>query len=319
MTLRHIEIFTAVCQEGSVTKAAERLHISQPTVSVAIREFEEHYGNALFERISHRLYLTSFGKKIYDYSLSLLSLYSNLAEARPGYDMVRVGTGTAIGKLIMPTVVKEFKSSHPGVHVQVNVGDASRMYKLIMQNDVDFVIAETIDDLIGLEHRCIQRYPIVALCHRDNPLSKKSTVTAAELADQELLLREPSSITRQLINLYFENNNIDAAPSWESYSVQTLLNATAKNLGVSFHSLDHAVAFGSPDLAILKIDGFSGDRHVNLAYSKNKVFSANIHDFIESYLDISHRLLLEGISTYNNLHPEGRLEYNEELRSLEFV
>lgn len=319
MTLRHVEIFTIVCQEGSVTKAAERLHISQPTVSVAIREFEEHYENALFERISHRLYLTPFGKKIYDYSLSILSLYSNLAEARPEYDVVRVGTGTAIGKLVMPKVVKEFSSTHSDVHVHVNVGDASRMYKLIMQNDTDFVIAETIDDLIGLEHKCIQQYPIVALCHRDNPLAKKHVITASDLADQDLLLREPSSLTRQLVNLYFENSNIDAAPSWESYSVQTLLNATMENLGISFHSLDHAVAFTSPDIVILKLSGFTGVRHVNLAYSKNKIFSSNIHDFIKCFMDTSRSLLFDGISTYNALHPERALNYNDELCSLDII
>lgn len=77
MTLRHIEIFSVVCQEGSITRAAERLHISQPTVSVAIREMEEYYGGCLFDRISHKLYITPFGQRIYDYALRLLNLYAD--------------------------------------------------------------------------------------------------------------------------------------------------------------------------------------------------------------------------------------------------
>ena len=64
MTLRHIEIFSVVCQEGSITRAAERLHISQPTVSVAIREMEEYYGVKLFDRISKKLFLTEAGNRV---------------------------------------------------------------------------------------------------------------------------------------------------------------------------------------------------------------------------------------------------------------
>lgn len=317
MTLRHVEIFAIVCQEGSITRAAERLHISQPTVSVAIREFESHYGDALFERISHRLYLTPFGKKIYDYSLSLLNLYSDLAEARQEYDVVRVCTGTAIGKFVMPKVVKAFMTEHPDVHVQVTVGDASRMYKSIMQNDADLVIAETIDDINGLAHKCIQQYPIVALCHRDNPLAGRRSVTAEELAGQSLLLRETGSRTRQLVELYFENHNIDVKPSWESYSVQTLINATAENLGVSFHSLDHVIAYQSPELVILRMEGFDGMRHVNLGYNKNKRITPNMRAFLDSYLETSGKLLMDGIRAYNALHPGAELTYEAKPNKLE--
>lgn len=318
MTLRHIEIFTVVCQEGSVTKAADRLHISQPTVSVAIKEFENHYGGTLFERISHKLYLTPFGQKIYDHSMNLLNLYSDLAEARQDYEVVRVGTGTAIGKFVLPKVVKEFEKEHPDVHVHATVGDASRMYRLIMQNHADFVIAENIDDIYGLAHKCIQQYPIVALCHRDNPLANKRYVSAEELARQNLLLREPSSRTRQLIDLYFQNHDIDISPTWESYSVQTLINATAENLGVSFHSLDHAVAYQTPELTILKLEEFNGERQVNIGYNKNKIISPNMQDFLNCYLKMSKALVKEGIAKYNYLHPEMPIEYEDKNTNHDF-
>ncbi len=304
MTLRHIEIFAMVCREGSVTRAAERLHISQPTVSVAIREMEEHYGDALFERISHKLYLTPFGHIIYDYSLNLLNVYSDMSDAHQKYDMIRVGTGTAVGKLFLPSVVKGFTTMHPDVRVRVSVGDATRMNQLVMQNNADFVIAETVDDIYGLAHRSIQHYPIVAICHKDNPLAKKEVVTAEDLAAQNLLLREPKSRTRRLVDSFFQRHNIEASPMWESYSVQTLLNATMENIGVSFHSLDHAVACRNVSLVILNVPDFQGERYVNISYHKDKIITPNMQAFLDYYQKETQHMLLEGIDAYNRLHPE---------------
>ena len=304
MTLRHIEIFAMVCREGSITRAAEKLYLSQPTVSVAIREMEEHYGDALFERISRKLYLTPFGHRIYDYALGLLKLYSDLSGARQEYDVIRVCTGTAVGKLFLPAIVKSFMNDHPDVRVHVAVGDATRMYGLLMQNNVDFVIAETVDDIYGLAHRSIQRYPIVALCHKDNPLARLETVTAEALAGQNLLMREPDAETRRIVDRFFLSRNIQVDPAWESYSVQTLLNATKENIGVSFHSLDHAVSYRDENLVILKVPGMDGHRYVNMSYHKDKIFSPNMQAFIDYFLEQTEKMLLTGLEAYNAMHPE---------------
>lgn len=297
-----------VCREGSITRAAERLHLSQPTVSMAIRELEAHYKDPLFERISHRLYLTPFGHIIYDYALGLLNLYSDMSEAQQQYELIRIGTGTAVGKLFLPKTIKTLRAKCPDIHVQVTVGDATRMYQLVMQNDLDFVIAETVDEIYGLAHQLIQRYPIVAVCHKDNPLARKPVITAADLASQDLLLRESNSRTRQLIDLYFHNNNIEVIPSWESYSVQTLLNATRENLGVSFHSLDHAVSCQDLNMVILDVPDFRMERYVNISYHKGKIFKPSMQTFLDVYLKTTHQMLLDGIQAYNSTHPENQYD-----------
>lgn len=302
LTLRHIEIFAMVCREGSITKAAQILHISQPTVSVAIKEMEDHYGNALFERISHKLYLTPFGERIYGYAINVLNLYSDMADAHPKYDVIRVGTGTAIGKLLMPHIVKRFTNDNPGIRISVNVADATRMYRMLMQNSLDLVIAETVDEISGLSYRAIQHYPVVAVCHRDNPLAKKGYVTAADLAKQNLLLRERGSSTRKHTDLFFHRNNLDVNPMWESSSVQTLLNATLENLGVSFHSLDHVVTCITPDIVILNVQDFKGEKYVNVSYPKDKLLTPAMRSFLDFYQEETERMLAEGVERYNSIH-----------------
>lgn len=303
MTLRHLEIFVAVCQAGSVTRAAQQLHISQPTVSVAVRELEEHYGTSVFDRISHKLRITPFGQDIYDYALRLLNLYADTVNAKPGVPEVRVATGTAIGKLFIPTVIKSFLAKHPEVKVRACVGDATRMYRLVMDNEVDFVIAETVDLIPGLAHHSIQHYPVVPVCHRENPICHQEFVTAQELARENLLLREPSASTRAVVDTYFQMHNISVEPLLESYSVQSLFNAAKEGLGVAFLSLDHVLACRDRDLMILNIPDFHAERYVNVAYYKDKIFTPPMQAFLTHYETYTNEALRQGIQFYQKNNP----------------
>ena len=116
MTLRHLYIFTAVYQEMSITKAAERLHLAQPRVSQAVKELEEEYGVQLFERLNRRLFVTDKGERLYDYAIHLLELSQEMEE-----DLRSSGNGAGESRWIsgalsgMPAggFCAEFRQSHP--------------------------------------------------------------------------------------------------------------------------------------------------------------------------------------------------------------
>ena len=304
MTLRHIEIFATVCREdGSITRAAKRLHISQPTVSVAIQEMEAHYGNKLFDRLSNRLYITSFGRTIYDRALRLLNLYDDMVGAEQSLNVIRVGTGTAIGKLLMPSVVRSFRNEHPDIQFHVFVSESTRSYHMVMENELDFVIAETVDDIPGLSHRVIQQYPVVGICHKDNPLARKAVVTAEDLAKENLLLRNLGSSTRHAVDTYFTQHNLNVTPMWESYSVQTLLNAAREDIGITFLSLDHILVNPIPELVILNIPDFEGSRYVNLCFHKDKFFTPQMEAFLEHFERCTQQMMEEGLALYRAANP----------------
>ena len=97
MTLRHLRIFVAVCTWGSVTKAAEKLHIAQPSVSLAIRELEEHYHLHLFDRISRKLYLTDDGQRFLTYATHITSLFDEMEKGmKQGNGIERISIGSSI-------------------------------------------------------------------------------------------------------------------------------------------------------------------------------------------------------------------------------
>ena len=109
MTLRHLRIFTAVCETGSMTAASERLFIAQPSISLAISEMEEYYGVKLFDRISRKLYLTDSGRRALQYARHIIDLMDEMEQGMKNADTVgrrRVGTSITIGSYLLPGYVK---------------------------------------------------------------------------------------------------------------------------------------------------------------------------------------------------------------------
>src|SRR5699024_128386 len=108
MTLRHLKIFVEVYRTGSITKAAERLHLSQPAVSNAIKDLESYYGVMLFERMTRKIYITKAGLMLWQYANSILSQLEEVREMIKDEEStsgIRIGSNVAFGALYLPAVL----------------------------------------------------------------------------------------------------------------------------------------------------------------------------------------------------------------------
>ena len=144
MTIRHFRIFAAVASCESITKAAETLYVSQPTVSVAIREMEEYYGTKFFERISQRLRITEEGRIMLAHVLHLLEQYDEMEKMFRNPDsrgLLRVGTSVNVGNGYMAGLVAAFQEMHPEIQVKVRVSSAEFLEKLLTDNQLDLAVA----------------------------------------------------------------------------------------------------------------------------------------------------------------------------------
>ena len=122
MSIRHFRIFIAVAEEENITKAAKKLYLTQPTVSVAIKEIEEHYGARFFEGINQRLHITEEGKRFLDYAKHFIAMYDEMEIAFKNTDFtgrLRVGASVNIGTYYIPRLIREFRDRYPGINVQV--------------------------------------------------------------------------------------------------------------------------------------------------------------------------------------------------------
>ena len=137
MTLRHLRIFVTVYQELSMTKASKKLHLAQPSVSLAVKELEQYYGICLFDRISRRLYPTQEGEMLYDYALHIVSLFDEMEENisdKGKSGIIRAGASVTIGNFLMPGLVARFTAEYPEVRVQVTVNNSEFLETAVNQN-----------------------------------------------------------------------------------------------------------------------------------------------------------------------------------------
>lgn len=129
MTLRHIKIFLAVCQHDcNTTKAAKALLMTQPAVSLAIRELEEYYGVRLFDRIGRRLNITEAGQQFLSYGSHIVALFDDMEKGLRNWDalgLLRVGASITIGAQLLPNYIRAFYAQYPGKEIQAVVDPPS--------------------------------------------------------------------------------------------------------------------------------------------------------------------------------------------------
>ena len=145
MTLRHLRIFVAVCETGSMTAASAQMFIAQPSISLAIAEMEEYYGVKLFDRISRKLYLTDNGRRALQYARHLIDLFDEMEQGIRDQDAVgqlRVGTSITIGTYLLPQYINRLKQVYPSVRVEAFIGNSGSIEQQILDNQIDIGVIE---------------------------------------------------------------------------------------------------------------------------------------------------------------------------------
>ncbi len=297
MNIRHLNIFVTVCESGSMTAAAQKLFISQPAVSIAVREFEDEYGVQLFSRSSKKLCLTEFGEEVYSYAKRILSLVDDMnliITERKTHSTLRIGSGIAFGKLYLPYILKKYKQQQ-NCSICITVDSSEVLEPLLANGELDLCIMEGTSHSPELQHEELSRSPIVAICHHSHRFAREPFVTAEMLASENLLLRERRSPTREMVDAFFSNHNLTVRPIFESISALALLTAARERLGIAILPLDHHQLLRLPELTVLHVPDLNCIRFMDFAYRKNITLSPLVRDFINFTIAETKQLLTENI------------------------
>ena len=283
MTLRHLRIFLAVCQEGSATAAAEKLYIAQPTISVAIRELERHYNVALFDRIGRRLYLTDAGQQMRSYAQHIVALLDEMEVRSQDWEetgTLRLGSSITIGTVQLPGIVAKLQGLYPKLRIEVMIYNSDSVETAILGNEIDLGLIEgdrrsgkLTDILLGGDE-------LVFLCHPAHPFAGKA-VEVQRLESQPFLFREKGSAGRNLVESTLKANGVEVRPLWQSISTQTLVRGVAEGLGVAVLPL--SLIQPSLDAGIIRqfwVEGVSFSRRFRLLYHENKYLTRPMKDMI---------------------------------------
>ena len=284
MTLRHMKIFEAVFRHSNITKAAEELHLAQPSVSVAVRELEEYYGICLFERLGRRIVPTELGKEFYGYALHIVSLFDEMEQKIRNWDalgVIRIGASITMGTHILPPLLKQYQALYPELRTEVTIGKSAVIEQHILENKIDIGLIEN-----QSEHPDINVLPFMedymqAIVAPDHPLAKYSQVTLEQLAQYPFLMREKGSAGREILDACFALEQITVHPLWESASTQAIVRGVAEGLGVAV--LPCLLVRKNIEEHTVKMIPFPQPltRKLNLIWHRSKYLTDNMNAFIE--------------------------------------
>ena len=283
MTLRHMKIFVSVFQYSNITKAAEKLHLAQPSVSFAVKELEDYYGIRLFERIGRRIFPTECAKEFYGYALHIVSMFEEMETKIRNWDTlgtIRIGASITIGTHILPPLLKQYQSRYPHLRTEVTVNQSAAIERHILDNTIDIGLIETQPehpDVLSVPFMEDELQAIVGLHH---PLAQSGSITLRQLADYPLLMREKGSAGREILDASFALLQISIRPLWESSSTQAIVHGVAEGLGVAVlpyllvkKDIEEHIVASIPLLHPLK-------RSLYIIFHKSKYLTENMQAFM---------------------------------------
>lgn len=284
VTFRHLRIYEAVCRHMSITRAAEELYLSQPSVSLAIAELEKTYRVRLFDRIGKKLYITPAGQDLLGYVRSILGLFASMEQhmySGTGSRLLRVGASMTVGGCLAPRCAAEFSRRYPGVRVELTVDRTDVIEQKVLANALDIGFIEGLPKAAAqLQLTPFAEDELAAVCRPGSSFLEKTPLTCRELAALPLLLREKGSGTRAVVDSIMDLQEITLTPLWESLSALALIRGAEEELGVAILPLrmvEEPLAQGR--LAVLPIRDGQWKRSFYRIQHRNKVLDREAEDW----------------------------------------
>ncbi|MGV8842031.1 MAG: LysR family transcriptional regulator [Pseudomonas sp.] len=251
ITLRQLQVFAAVCDNRSYSRAAEEMALSQPAVSLQIRQLESLIGQPLFDYIGKKLYLTSAAETLKRASADIFQRLENLdMQLSDLQGSLQGQLNLAVessAKYFVPHLFAAFKRQHPEVSLHLTVVNRAQLIKRLSDNRDDLVIMSLLPPDMALEFLPFLNNPIVALAPPEHPLCSAAQLTLKDLEAYPLLIREAGSGTRKACEEYFQQKRAHFAQTQEVASLDALKECVIAGLGLALlprHAVSLELASG---------------------------------------------------------------------------
>jgi DNA-binding transcriptional LysR family regulator len=278
VTLRQLNVFEAVARNLSFTRAAEQLHLSQPAVSMQIRQLEESVGLELFEKLGKKIQLSEAGRELHHYSQSInrqLREAEEVLESLKGLSRGRLKLAVASTvNYFAPRLLAAFSRLYPGIGLHLDVTNREALVRLLVANESDIVLMGRPPDNLELESEPFMDNPLVVIAPPDHPLAGEKSISLERLAEEIFLMREPGSGTRQAMERFFDEHGYQIRQGMEMTRAEAIKQAVRAGMGlaiVSTHTIELEVETGR--LVVLDVEEFPILRRWYVVYRKGKRLS----------------------------------------------
>ena len=251
----HLRAFHAVATEGSFTKAARVLSVTQPTLSQEVKALEDAHGVLLFDRSRRTVLLTEVGEALFAVTRRMFAAEQEALELLAGVRHLEGGTLAvgADGPFHAVPLLAAFAKRHPGPTVTLSVGNSQMLMRGLLDTRIDVAVLGGTPNDARLYTVPFRRDPVKVLLPRAHRLAGQGNVTLAELATERLVMREHGSMTRGLVEGAFAEAGLNPADTLEIESREAVVEAVAAGLGIGFISAAEFPA--DPRLVLLPIAG----------------------------------------------------------------
>jgi len=284
-TFRQLQLFLALTERGSITGAAEACHVTQPTVSMQLRELTEAVGLPLYEQIGKRLHLTAAGEALAGTARVMLDesiAFEQTINAMKGLERGRLRIAlVSTAKYFVPRLLGSFCTEHPNVEIALEILNRDGVVARLRENRDDLYVMSMPPEKLDLEQHAFLHNPLVLIAPAGHRLSNRP-LELSELAAERFILRERGSGTRLACDAHFVRSAFEAAVRLELGSNEAIKQAVASGLGLSVISR-HALSTCPEDdrLTILDVKGFPLQSRWFILYPRGKRLSPIAAVFLE--------------------------------------
>lgn len=297
LTLRQLKVFESVARHLSYSRAADELHLTQPAVSMQIKQLEDNIGLPLLEQLGKRIYLTEAGRELYQYSRSIAQQLSDMEVALDELKGMERGklniSVVTTANYFAPHLLAKFCQRYRGVTVSLNVSNREAVLKQLADNLIDLAIMGQPPENLDIDSESFMENPLVVVAPSDHPLCKERFIPVKRLAREIFLVREPGSGTRSAMERFFAAHKVAINKGMETDTTEAIKQAVQAGMGLGIMSL-HTVELEleTNRLKILNVQGFPIVRYWYVVNRKNKRLSSVANAFREFLLKEAEKLML---------------------------
>lgn len=288
-TLHQLKVFETVARLTSITRAAEELSLTQPTVSMQIKQLTQNIGVPLFEQIGKKLYLTQAGQELV---ITCREIFNELArfEMKIGdfqgmkQGKLRLATITTT-KYFMPRAIAPFCQLYPGVDVALEITNHERVLDRLNENLDDLYIISKIPNRLDVALHPFLENPLVVIAPKNHPLAQEKNIPITKLHNEQFIMRERGSGTRAAVEQLFAKHGVSVKVRLELGGNEAIKQAIGVGLGISVlsqHTFTPEAAISG--LTILDVQHFPIERHWYVVYPADKqlsILASTFFDFLQ--------------------------------------
>jgi DNA-binding transcriptional LysR family regulator len=303
-TLSQLQIFLKVVQTGSVTKASEELHLTQPAVSIQLKNLQDQFDIPLTEVIGRKIHITDFGYEIADAIEGILEQvhainYKTMAYKGKLTGRLRISV-VSTGKYVMPYFLADFLKEHEGIELQMDVTNKSAVIDSLEKNQVDFALVSILPTALHVESIELLENRLF-LVGKSSPFLEENLSAEQIFSNWPMIFREPGSGTRQTMEEFIKASNISILKKMSLTSNEAVKQAVLAGIGFSIMPLiGIRNEIRNNELKIIKVDGLPITTSWRLIWLKGKRHSPMAKALLHHIDAEKERIVEKGFSWCKN-------------------